>query len=321
MTHTEHTHLVCRALDTDPRSRSRAALLAHSLDAVATGLHDAARTTGVTRSYLCVAAGDPDRAASVEEAVARAGPGMDVSVVPVAPALVLEDDSALLRVLEGRQAIPHVSAPQAAPPTLRGRPAVVLNIEDLVRPALGAPATLTITLWTGGEPLVAEVLETATVREVLRDVAGVGFGADGIQAVRLGGTLGRFLVGPALAAPLGPTTPWCPPVLEIIPRGTCGVGLMRDVLRELSAASCGACVVCREGVRQLADMLAEVAESRAGSDVPGLMGEVGAALKAGSLCGLGVAAAGVLRTGLEAFASDFSAHLDGAPCPEGRAGA
>jgi NADH-quinone oxidoreductase subunit F len=321
VTHTEHTYLVCRALDTDSRSRSRAALLARGLKAVAAGLRDAARTTGATKGYLCVHVGDPDRAASVEAAVAQAGPGIDVSVVLVEASLVLEDDSALLRVLESRQAIPHVSVPPGAPPTLWGRPAAVLSLEDLVRPAPGAPVSLSITVWTAGGPLVAEVLETATVRDVLRDVAGAGFGADGVQVVRFGGTVGRFLAGPGLDTPLGPATPWCPPVLEILPPGVCGVGAVRDALRELSAGSCGACVVCREGTRQLADMLAEVAESRAGAEVPGLMRELAAALEAGSICGLGVAAADVLRTGLEAFAADFSAHLAGAPCPEGSAGA
>jgi NADH-quinone oxidoreductase subunit F len=331
VTHTEHTYLVCRALDTDPRSRSRGVLLARGLEAVATGMHDAARTTGATKGYLCVDAADPDRAASVEAAVALAGPGIDVSVVPVEASLVLEDDSALLRVLEGRQAIPHVSVPPAAPPTLRGRPAAVLNLEDLMRPAPGVPVTLTITVWTGGEPLVAEVLETATVREVLRDaagaatesggVAGAGFGADGVQVVRFGGTVGRFLAGPGLDTPLGPATPWCPPVLEIVPPGLCGVGAVRDALRELSVASCGACVVCREGTRQLADMLADIADAAAAAEAPELMRELGAALEAGSLCGLGAAAADTLRTGLEVFASDFRAHFDGGPCPGAQADA
>ena len=331
MTHTEDTYLVCRAFDTDPRCRSRAALLARGLEAVVAGLRHAALTTGAAKGCLCVDAGDPDRAASIGVAVGQAGLGMDISVVPVEPAPVLEDDSALLRVLEGRQAIPHVIVPPAAPPTLWGRPAVVLDLEDLARPAPAAPVTLMVTVWTGGQPLVTEVLETATVREVLRDaaggaaesghVAGAGCGADGGHAARFGSTLGRFLAGPGLDTPLGPATPWRPPVLQIVPPGVCGVGAVRDALREVSAASCGACVVCREGTRQLADMLAEVAESRAGVEVPGLMRELADALDAGSICGLGVAAADVLRTGLEVFAADFSAHLDGAPCREGGAGA
>jgi NADH:ubiquinone oxidoreductase subunit F (NADH-binding) len=198
---------------------------------------------------------------------------------------------------------------------------VVLNLEDLMRPAPGAPATLAIAVWTGGEPLVAEVLETATVREGLQAVDGAGFGGNGVHVVRFGGTVGRFLAGPALDTPLGPASPWCPPVLETVPPGVCGVGAVRDALRELSAASCGACVACREGLRQLADMLADIADARAAAETAELMLELGAALEAGSLCGLGCAAADVLRTGLEVFAGDFRAHLKGAPCAEGSAGA
>jgi len=142
-----------------------------------------------------------------------------------------------------------------------------------------------------------------------------------IGPVRFGGTTGRFLAGPGLDTPLGPATSWCPPVLEVVPEGACGVAAVRDALRELSDMSCGACVVCREGTRQLADMLADVADSRAATEVPGLIRELGAALEAGSICGLGVAAADVLRTGLEVFAADFGAHLDGKPCLESGADA
>ena len=42
-------------------------------------------------------------------------------------------------------------------------------------------------MWTGGEPLVAEVLETATVREGLQAVDGAGFGGNGVHVVRAAG--------------------------------------------------------------------------------------------------------------------------------------
>jgi len=282
----------------------------------------AAETAGAAEAYLCMDAGDPAPVAAVE-AVARGleASGPAITVAPMVSTLVLEDDSALLRVLEGRQAIPHVSVPPSARPTLWGRPAVVLDIEEMVRSIQnttpgGGPNTKAarmVTVWAQGEPVVVEVPETATVGEVLGDLAPVKVG---VRVARFGGTVGRFLAGSGLDTPLGPAASWCPPVLEVVPAGTCGVAAVRDALRELSTMSCGACVVCREGTRQLTDMLAEVADSRAAAEVPGLMRELGTALEDGSVCGLGVAAADVLRTGLEAFAADFSAHLDGRPCPE-----
>jgi NADH:ubiquinone oxidoreductase subunit F (NADH-binding) len=318
VTHTEHTYVVCRALDTDPGARARGVLLSRDLQAVLDGLRMAGLTAGATKGYLCVDAGDAAGAAAAEAALGRpdaAGRGFDVSVVALLPSLVLADDSALLRVLEGRQAVPHVSLPPSATPSLWGRPARVYNAEELVRMAAGAPAARTVTVRWGEEARVADVSEDATVREVLRDVAGVDPVADSVRAVRVGGATGRFLAGAGLDTPVGAEETWLPGVIEIVPEGVCGVVAVRDAMRELGSGSCGACVVCREGIRQLADTLADIADVRAAAESPELMRELGAALEAGSLCGLGCAAADVLRTGLEVFAVDFRAHLDGAPCP------
>ena len=324
MTHTEHTYVVCRGLDTDPRARTRGTLLSRDPQAVLDGLRVAGRTAGATKGYLCVDASDAAGLAAAEAALElpdSADRGFDVSVVAVLPSLVLADDSALLRVLEGRQAVPHVSLPPSAPPSLWGRPAVVHNAEDLVSAGAGTPVARMVTVWWEGDSRIAEVAEGATVWDVLCEAVGGDPRASGVRVVRFGGATGRFLAGAGLDTPVGPEELWLSGVLEIVPDGVCGVVAVRDAVRELSNGSCGACGVCREGTRQLADMLAEVAESRAGAEVPGLMRELGAALQAGSLCGLGVAAADLLRTGCEAFASDFSAHFGGAPCPEGSAGA
>ena len=315
------TYLVCRAIDTDPRSRTRAIVLARNPRAVLSGMRIAGQAAGATKGFVCVDADDRSVALALETALESAGLGFDVVVVPVAATAVLEDDSALLRALEGRQPIPRVSVPPAAAPTLWDRPVAVFDAEALADLALGVPSTRPITVWVAGHASVVEAAETATVREILRDVPGADPDADGVKAVRLGGLLGRFLAGPGLDAPVGRGSAWCPAVLEVMPLGACGVALVGEALRSLSAESCGACVVCREGIRQLADMLVGVAGPHAAAEAPELMRELGAALEAGSICGLGWGAADVLRSGLEAFAADFRAHFAGAPCTRGQAGA
>lgn len=328
MTHSDqHRYVVCRALDTDLWARARGALLARDLSAVLDGLRVACRNAGASGAYLCVDAAGLLTVVEIQAALgqtpgeASAGDASEIVVVPVAPVLVLADDGALLRVLEGRQAVPYVSVPPSAPPTLWGRPAAVYDVEELLGPAAGGPATRTVTVWAGDMARVTDVPETTTVREVLRDVAGIDAGDGGVRAVRFGGACGRFLAGPGLDTPIGPADAWLPAVVEILPGGSCGVAIVGDALRALAADSCGACAVCREGIRQLTDMLADVAGSRASAEAPGLMRELGAALESGSLCGLGLSAADVLRSGLEVFAGDFAAHLEGAPCPEARADA
>jgi NADH-quinone oxidoreductase subunit F len=310
------TYLVCRALDTDPRARTREALLAGDPQLMLARLRAAAAAAGAAKVYLCVGSGDPPLPADIEAALLAAGGGLDVTVVPIAPSLVLEDDSALLRVIEGRQAIPHPVVPASAPLTLWGEAAVVRDLETLLAPDPAAPSARTITAWVHGEPRVVAAPADASLGALLQQVAKTDPAAAGARAVRFGGVTGRFFAGAWLEPP-PPAMAWCPEVLEIVPAGRCGMEAACDAVRELSAASCGACVACREGLRQIADIFADLAESRGGADSGEMLDELALALQTGSLCGLGSAAAEVLRSALEVFAEDFREHLEGRPCPEG----
>jgi NADH:ubiquinone oxidoreductase subunit F (NADH-binding) len=216
----------------------------------------AARAGGATIAYLCVEAGDMPATLDAEMEPAPVGE-VDVRVVPVTPRLVLEDDTALLRLLEGRQAIPYVRVPPSAPLTLRGLPAVVRNLEMLLPDAADAPA--------------------------------------------------------------GEHAPWPAGMLEAVPSGTCGVAFTGDVIRVLSAESCGACVACREGTRQIADILADLVKSEAGAGAMELLQELAAAMEAGSICHVGIAGAALLRGSLDVFAADYRAHVAGGSCSEGQA--
>jgi hypothetical protein len=249
----EPTYLVCRGFDTDPRARTRGSLVTGLGPAVLDAVGAAARADGATIAYLCVEAGDMPATPEAESAPTGE---VDVRVVPVTPRLVLEDDTALLRLLEGRQAIPYVRVPPSAPLTMRGRPALVQNLEMLLPDAAGASA--------------------------------------------------------------GEHAQWPAGALEAIPAGSCGVGFTGDVIRVLSAESCGACVACREGTRQIADILADLVKSEAAAGAMELLQELALALDSGSICHVGAAAAALLRGSLDAFAADYREHVAGRPCPVGQ---
>jgi NADH:ubiquinone oxidoreductase subunit F (NADH-binding) len=240
--------LVCRAFDTAPGAHTRADRLRDGLEAVLEAVRALAQAEGAVKAYVCVAAG---QAAPVGTGVAASAGSVDVEVVPVIPRLVLEDDTALLRVLQGRQAIPYLLVPASAPLTMLGRPAVVRNLETL-------------------------------------------------------------LPEPAAAAR------WPAGVLETVSPGMCAVAFTGEVMGALSAESCGACVVCREGTRQAADILAYLAGAAgapgAGDEQVRLLEELAAALEAGSICHVGAGAATLLRGSFDLFAADYQAHAAGAPC-------
>lgn len=311
-------YIVCNALDADPRSLSAAARSTRDAEAVVNGLQSAGQTFGATQAYLCVEAEDAEQAAAFEAAIGKVGSGLDIHVAPVVASLVLQDDSALLRLLEGRQAIPHVRVPPSAPLALRGRPVVVYGVEQLARLAEDGPDTRMITAWWQGESQVREVSPGTTLRAVARDVMGNEPDSGSVKAVRFGGATGRFHAVSGLDVSIESVDERLCGVFEIIPAETCSVELVRDTMRYLSGESCGACVACREGTRQLADMLEEIAACRAEPEHVDLLGELADALEAGSICDLGRYATTPFRSSLELFPDDYRAHLEHKRCPEGQ---
>jgi len=314
-------YIVCNAVDADPRSQSAKTRSIRDAEAVVRGLLSAGQTFGATQAYFCVDAGDAEQAAAVKAAIAKVGDGIDIYVTPVRASLVIQDESALLRLLEGRQAIPHVDSTSAAPLTLWGDPVAVYGVEAVAGLAQGGPNTRMLTVWWQGSAQVVEAPPGTTLRAVVRDVTGAEPDSGSIRAVRLGGATGRLFAVSGLDVLIGSEGERLSWVIEIIPAETCTVELVRDTMRYLSEQSCGACVACREGTRQLADMLEEIAAFQAEPGDTGLMEELAEALEAGSICDVGKYAATSLRSSLELFREDYRAHLEDKRCPgdQGRA--
>jgi NADH:ubiquinone oxidoreductase subunit F (NADH-binding) len=306
--------IVCNALDVDPGSRSAAAILARDLDAVLEGLLIIGRQIGAGRAYICLDADDEESATAVKAALESSIGEMEIGVVGLRVSLVLWDETALLRALEGRQPIPVVDALSSADRTFQGQPVVVHSVETLARLAQGEPSVRTLTVWWQGEAHVVEAPLGTTLRAVARETTGAEPEADRVRAVLFGGATGRFYDISAFDLPVGPEAEQPCGVLEVIPAGACGVELARDALRYLSGESCGACVACREGTRQVADILEDVVAFRAGAADMELMLRLAEAMREGSICDLGRHASAPLLSSLEVFAADFAAHIDDKRC-------
>ena len=346
-------YVVCNAVDADPRSRVATTLLSEHTHSVLEGLLIAAYAVGASQGFVCVNETYGPQIAAVEEALEQlrragllgedilgSGIGCDLALVPITPALVAGEETALIRVLERRQAIPYLCPPYPATRGLAGRPTLVHAAETLAKvaeifrvppaddaapraQAPGAqpdPGTKFLTVWWQEESRVVEVPLGTTLRAVVLEVAGVDPESGQVKAVRFGGPTGSFFAGATLDTPIGydelqrAGSHMGSGTLEVIPAETCGVELARDALRYLSEESCGACGACREGTRQLADMLDDIATFRGSPDVD-LMLELAGAMKEGSICGLGRRASAPFLSSLELFAADFQAHLTDKLCP------
>lgn len=82
--------------------------------------------------------------------------------------------------------------------------------------------------------------------------------------------------------------------------------------------SCGKCVLCREGTKQMLALLDDVIEGRAGAQTLDLLDQLARTVKKGSLCGLGKTAPNPVLSTLRHFRGEIEAHVYQKRCPAGR---
>jgi NADH-quinone oxidoreductase subunit F len=325
--------VICNAVDGDRRAQIARFVLRRDPRAVLEGLLIAARAVGAASCVVCVSAEYEDEAAALEKAAAEAtagAPSPAVRIETVPASLVGGEETALIRGLEGRQALPYLRAAGDVR-GVGGAPTLVENAETLAAVAalLGeknsnaSEATVVAVFGDVDRPAIIEVSRGTTIAAAIESATGGTPGRADIKAVQFGGPAAPFLAGEALDTVIDHDDPprvGCTPGwggIEVFATGRCGVEMARDVTARLHEESCGKCVFCREGSRQMLDILNDVIDGTVTEERMELLHELGEAMKTGSICSLGWGAALPALSALELFAGDFKAHLETKRCPGG----
>ena len=98
---------------------------------------------------------------------------------------------------------------------------------------------------------------------------------------------------------------------------TCMVDVARYYVDFLSKESCGKCTPCREGLRQMLDILNRITQGQAEMDDLALLEELAHVVKDASLCGLGQTAPNPVLSTLKYFREEYVAHIQEKRCPAG----
>ena len=101
----------------------------------------------------------------------------------------------------------------------------------------------------------------------------------------------------------------------VMDEDTCMVDIAHYFLNFTQEESCGKCVLCREGTRQMFDLLKAITKGKGKREDITLLLELGEIVKAGSLCGLGQTAPNPLLTTIRYFRDEYMAHIDEKRCP------
>ena len=291
------------------------------------------------------AVADAERAGILGEDVFGSGHDMKCHVMEGAGAFVCGEETALMASIEGLRGMPRPKPPFPAQSGLWGKPTVINNVETLATVPLivGQGSHNYRTLGTTGSPgtktfaLTGHVANTGLIevpfgtmlREIIFEIGGGvvdGQGEvwqDGFKAVQIGGPSGGCLVEEHLDLPLDFDTVKQMGAmvgsggLVVMNRDTCMVQVAHFFMRFTQNESCGKCVPCREGTKQMLALLEDVINGEATAQTLELLEQLAGAVGIGSLCGLGKTAPNPVLSTLQHFRSEYEAHVFQKRCPAG----
>lgn len=188
----------------------------------------------------------------------------------------------------------------------------VLDGEGLVG-AEGDPGTRLVTVAGDVDAPATVELSTGTTLDAALPAVET---ENGQKAACVGGTFGgltRSLDVPASAPGLTGAHLGTNGVIELLDDSTCTVALAGERAKFAKEENCGRCVPCREGSKQLVNLLRDVYD---GEYKDGMLRELTRVMGDTSLCGFGSDASRPVTTAMEEFETEFNAHAKGR-CPTG----
>jgi NADH:ubiquinone oxidoreductase subunit F (NADH-binding)/(2Fe-2S) ferredoxin len=103
----------------------------------------------------------------------------------------------------------------------------------------------------------------------------------------------------------------------VMDQDTCMVDVARYFLDFLKEESCGQCNPCREGIKQMLNILTDICAGQGKEGDIELLEELGSMIQRFSLCGLGTAAPNPVLTTILYFRDEYEAHIRDKRCPAG----
>jgi formate dehydrogenase iron-sulfur subunit len=306
------------------------------------GMLICAKAIGADCGYIYCRWEYPAAAATMQAAIAEAGRAGLLTIGPRpfklevfrgAGSYVCGEETALLSSLEGGRGMVKVRPPYPAVAGLYGKPTVVSNVltfgtvtEIMARgadwhAALGTEGSKgLIALQLGGrirQPGLVEIPFGATLAEVLERFGGGMVEGARFKAVQVGGPLGSLFPESRLNIPLCfDRFAEAGAVLGhggivVFDHGTDMVELARHYMTFTADESCGKCTPCRIGSVRARELLERIERGNGTREDLALLADLGATMKATSLCAHGGRAPYPVLTAIEHFGDEFDRRLPG----------
>jgi NADH-quinone oxidoreductase subunit F len=235
--------------------------------------------------------------------------------------------------------MPRPKPPFPANKGLFGRPTLINNVETLANvpviirkgadwfSSMGTETSKgTKTFALTGEVNNTGLIEVpmgTTLREIVFDIGGGIRGGKKFKAVQIGGPSGGCLTEEHLDIPMDYDNLIKAGAmvgsggLVVMAEDTCIVEVARFFMNFTQNESCGKCVPCREGTKNMLKILQKIVAGKATMKDLDLLEEIAHTIKDGSLCGLGKTAPNPVLSTLKYFRDEYIAHIKDHKCPAG----
>lgn len=343
-------YVICNAVDADPQALTARLLLESDPHSILEGMLIGAYAVGASHCVVYLDAGYDIAISKLRKALEQMREysllgnnildstfSPEIELREVTASLVSGEETAILRFMEGKQAMPYIHMSYPAVNEFNGKPTLINNLETLSNVSAifqnstewySASGTAkskgnkVITL--SGDITHQYTVEVPLGTTLLSIVENIGGGVpDGksIKAVQFGGPTGSFFAVDSLDVPVDYES--IEQLGSIVGSGTvrvfdsdsCAVEMTRDVTSYIHTQSCGKCVFCREGSLQISDILQDIAEYKGKPQDLDLLLELGEVMKTSCICRIGETAPNPVLSSIKLFRSDYDTHIHEKRCP------
>ncbi len=343
-------YIICNADEGDPGAFMNRSLLEGDPHSVLEGMLIGAYAIGATKGYIYCRAEKPLAIERLKVALKQAseygltgsnifdsGFNFQIELREGAGAFVCGEETALIASIEGDRGMPSPRPPFPAQSGLWGKPTNINNVETWANVAAilqngsdwyrrygsnSSKGTKTFALAgkinrTG----LVEVPFGIPLRTIIYDIGGGIPGGKKFKAVQTGGPSGGCIPESFLdqtvdyesLTKLGSIVG--SGGMVVMDEDTCMVDVARFFMTFIQSESCGKCIPCRSGTKQMLDILNNITNGTGKSKDLDLLLNLAVGIKAGSLCGLGQTAPNPVITTLRYFRDEYEEHVVGKRCP------
>jgi NADH-quinone oxidoreductase subunit F len=342
--------VIVNADEGDPGAYMDRSLLEGNPHSVLEGLMIGAFAIGCKEGYVYVRQEYPLAVENLAIAIQQAeeygflgenilGSGFDFRVIVHrgAGAFVCGESSALMTALEGRAGEPRPKYIHTAVKGVWDNPSVLNNVETWANVPLIINKGADWFTQIGTErskgtkifSLVGKITNTGlvevpmgmTLKDIIFEIGGGIPGGKKFKAVQTGGPSGGCIPENLLDLEVGfdeltkAGSMMGSGGMIVMDEDTCMVDVARYFIDFLTDESCGKCVPCREGLRQMLKVLTNITEGKGEEGDIELLEELSETAKEASLCALGTSAPNPFLSTVRYFRDEYEAHIKEKRCP------